>query len=365
MIKDISIYNYKSIRKIDNLPLNNINILIGSNGVGKSNFISFLTLLKEIANRNLQEYVADKGGANNIIHFGVKKSTFLAGHIIFHNNNAYEFALKPNDEDTFYFSNEVAAFFSNGWHKYGMKNYGYKESNLNQLSQEHKDKRGYGGIPEYVRMALSTFEIYHFHDTSSKSPIKQNCDIHDNRFLRKDGSNLAAFLFLLKMQNPKSLALIENVIKQIAPFFDTFILEPMRLNTEKIRLEWREKGSDEYFNAHHFSDGTIRMIALTTLLLQPDPPKTIIIDEPELGLHPAAINLLANLIKRTSKKNQVIISTQSVTLINQFSIDDIIIVERESKNTTFKRLSPEQIETWLEDYSLGEAWEKNILGARP
>jgi len=364
-ILNISIENYKSIKKLENLELGNINILIGSNGVGKSNFISFLVLLKQIANKNLQGYVADKAGANNFLHFGRKVSQYLSGSVIFDSNNAYHIELKPDSEDSFYFSKEVAAYFSTRWHNINSDSIGYKESKLDEMIQSHINKYNYAGIPAYVMKALSDFEIYHFHDTGVNSPIKNSCDVNDNRALRKDGSNIAAFLLYLKEKHPFALKKIQGVVKQIAPFFDSFILEPLRRAPEKIKLEWKEKGNDEYFNADQLSDGTLRMIALSTLLLQPEPPQTIIIDEPELGLHPAAIQQLAGLIRKASAKSQIIISTQSVTLVNQFTPDDLIIVERQNGSSVFKKLTYQEIESWLENYSLGEAWEKNIIGGRP
>ncbi|MBN8706471.1 MAG: AAA family ATPase [Bacteroidetes bacterium] len=364
-IKKISIENYKSIKKLDGFELGKINILIGSNGVGKSNFISFLVLLKQIVNKNLQSFVAEKSGANNLLHFGRKQSGFLRGRIEFKSDNAYEFILKPNSEDSFFFFQEIAAFYSAYWHNDKYSESGYFESKLDKMVKDNKDFQGYEGIPGYVKKALAEFEIYHFHDTGVNSPIKMTGDVNDNRFLRKDASNLAAFLLVLKERHPKNLKQIESVVRQIAPFFDGFNLAPLLRNPEKIKLEWREKGNDEYFNADQLSDGTLRMIALSTLILQPNPPATIIIDEPELGLHPAAIQLLAGLIQKASVKSQIIISTQSVTLVNQFGPEDLIIVERLKGATSFKRLSTFEMESWLENYSLGDAWEKNVIGGRP
>lgn len=359
-IKTVSIENFKSIRECKSFELNDINILIGSNGVGKTNFISFFTLLKKIADSNLQDYIAEHAGANNLLYFGREMSEHITGRIDFDNNNAYQIELKPNDEDSLYFADERAIF---NYYSEPMGT-GHLESKLDAKVKNHP-KYYQGGVSGYVQKGLSDFEVYHFHDTSKKSPIKQTCQLHDNFYLRRNGSNLAAYLYLLKQTHPISLSKIEKTIKQIAPFFDSFILQPSRLEKDQIRLEWKENGSDMIFNANQLSDGTIRMIALTTLLLQPNPSPTIIIDEPELGLHPAAINLLASLIKKCSSKSQLIISTQSVTLVNQFTPDDIIIAERENKQTTFKRLSDNDISQWLDDYGLGDAWEKNVFGGRP
>ena len=159
--------------------------------------------------------------------------------------------------------------------------------------------------------------------------------------------------------------MIEETVKLIAPYFDRFVLEPDALNEERIRLEWMEVGSDKMFNANHLSDGTLRMICLTTLLLQPNPPDTIIIDEPELGLHPYAITVLASLMKSFATAKQLIVSTQSVTLINHFEADDIIVTDKKDGASVLRRLDERELEAWKDDYSLGEIWEKNIIGGRP
>ena len=159
--------------------------------------------------------------------------------------------------------------------------------------------------------------------------------------------------------------LIEGTIRSIAPYFKNFRLSPNKSMEGYIALEWEERNSDMYLDAHNFSDGTLRFIALATLLLQPNPPQTIIIDEPELGLHPAAINKLGALIKRASRKSQLIVATQSVSVVDCFTPDDIIVVNRRDGQSTFDRLDTSMYATWLEEYSLGEVWEKNIIGGQP
>jgi predicted ATPase len=191
-------------------------------------------------------------------------------------------------------------------------------------------------------------------------------ELNDNRSLRENGRNLAAFLYYLQQKHPQSFQRIENQIRSVAPFFDRFDLEPDRLNETQIELRWLEKGSDAYFNAYDLSDGTLRFMALTTLLMQAELPKTIIIDEPELGLHPFAINKLAAMIKRAAAQgSQVIVSTQSVGLIDNFEPEDIITVDREDDQSVFRRFDSEELKEWLEDYTLGELWNKNVIGARP
>ena len=177
---------------------------------------------------------------------------------------------------------------------------------------------------------MASWQVFHFHDTGFTSPMKKTADINDNRELRPDGSNLAAFLYFLKLKHEISYGLIRRAVQRVAPFFDDFSLEPQRLNPEKIRLEWRHKGSDAYFDASSLSDGSLRFIALATLFLQPEQyrPSVILVDEPELGLHPYAITLLASLVKQAAVTTQVIVSTQSSLLLDHFQPEDVLVTDR-------------------------------------
>jgi len=196
--------------------------------------------------------------------------------------------------------------------------------------------------------------------------MKGMSNLSDNFILKTDASNLSAFLFYLSQNHPKHFKRIEITVREIAPFFEKFDLKPNQLNNQTIQLEWKEKNFPEaYFNAFHLSDGTLRFIALSTLLLQPFPPKTIIIDEPELGLHPVAINKLTSLIRKISKKTQVIISTQSINLIDNFEPDQIIVTNRRNNQTIFKRLKNDELSSWLDEYTLGDLWGQNKIGAQP
>lgn len=197
--------------------------------------------------------------------------------------------------------------------------------------------------------------------------MRKTAQVNDNKFLRPDGSNLAAFLFLLSETYPEEYNLVRRSVQQMAPFFDDFLLDPDERNYETIRLAWKHKHSSQYFGASALSDGTLRFIALATLLLQPENlrPSIILVDEPELGLHPYAITLLAALFKQAAATTQVIISTQSGLLLDHFEPEDVLITERPEDGTNLRRLSSRKLDVWLEDYSLGQLWEKNEFGGRP
>jgi predicted ATPase len=356
-LDQITIKGYKSIRSLNNFKLKPLNILIGANGAGKSNFVNLFNLLHQIVSGNLQLTVARAGGADSFLHFGQKVTEKIELELWF-GNNGYKLELVPAKGDMLIFSEETVYFHDRD--KYPQP---YKET----FGAGHRESllKEYSGIAGYVLKAMNSWRVYHFHDTSSTARVKQLGDIGDNFFLRPDASNLAAFLYLLKETKEKYYNNIVDTIKMVAPFFDDFILRPSPFNENKIKLEWKERGSDSYFDAHSFSDGTLRFICLATLFLQPNLPETILLDEPELGLHPYAITILADLLRSASERTQVIVSTQSVTLVNQFTPDDVVIVEKEDGQSVFKRPSTEEIASWMDEYSLGELWEKNIIGGRP
>jgi len=360
MINKIKIKGYKSIRELD-LELRPINVFIGSNGVGKSNFISFFKLINIIYEQRLENYSLIQG-ANNLLHFGRRATPQLKAYIEFDEKNAYQFSLQSTNDDKLFIVEEYTGFNT-------LKDYsrgGWKWNTIGTNIKESIIKEYNSGIPAWVNLYLKSFKIYHFHDTSSNAPLRASCQINDNIYLKENGSNLPAFLYFLKIRDSKSFEKIERTIRSIAPFFERFNLEPDRLNTSNITLEWIEKNHpDNYFNATHFSDGTIRFIALATLLLQPNLPKTIIIDEPELGLHPVAINKLAGLIRKASGTSQIIISTQSINLVDNFEPENIITVDRIEDQSVFKRLEIDNLKDWIKEYSMGDLWAKNVIGGRP
>ena len=373
-IHHITINGFKSIRQLERFELRHLNILIGSNGSGKSNFVSYFRMLTEMVEGRLQLWVRQQGGADRILSFGVKQTQNVNSEIFTAPSSQntgllanLTFTLVPSVDDTFVFSSEYytdddgAKQISYSPQIGGNYKTGYFESNLMEAAK--RDDKTVRLFYEIV----SNLKVYHFHDTGDTAGMKRIGAVHDNAYLRSDASNLAAFLYRLFNESPNVYEEICKTVRLAIPFFEDFTLKPQPLKNgeEQIRLLWRQKGSDYPLWPSQLSDGSLRFICLVTALLQPIPPSTIIIDEPELGLHPYAITLLGALLRSASKRMQVIVSTQSVPLLNEFSLSDLIVVERENDETVFKRLSEHDFSAWLEDYSIGELWEKNILGGRP
>lgn len=358
----LHVRGFKSIRD-QKLELDSLNVFIGGNGAGKSNLVGVFHFLNRVANQQLQIHTGEAGGANALLHFGRKHTDILSIQAEFHTlpgyANIYELKLKPTDEDRFVFESEITRYWNMGL---------YKKPYMDELWSSHIEAHvaeSKKPIAKYVRGHLSSYRIYHFHDTSPSARVKQTGDLADNRFLREDAANLAAFLCMLEKREPNHFQNIVETVRQVAPFLKRFKLEPSALNPEKIRLEWEENGSDTYFSAAALSDGTLRFICLTTLLLQPTPPSIILVDEPELGLHPAAIQVLAGLLESAATRTQLMVATQSVTLINQLRPENVWVVDREDGQSVFRHLKDVDMSAWLEDYGLGELWEKNIFGGRP
>src|SRR5262245_57202659 len=363
-LESISIKGFKSIAEVEKLPLSAINVVIGPNGSGKSNFIGVFSFLHAVREGHLQAYVVSAGGADKVLHFGSKVTPELSVRIVFRNEkNQYKLELQPTATDELIPSSEWVYFWDKKQHPQGP--YGQslarvgKEAGISAPIQS--------GVAKYVRDHLDRWRLYHFHDTSSTSPMKKTSDINDNRYLRPDGSNLAAFLYYLRARHKESYSLIRRTVQRVAPFFDDFLLEPQKLNPEKIRLEWRHRNSEAYFDAASLSDGSLRFIALATLFLQPwaYQPSVILVDEPELGLHPYAITMLASLVKQASAQTQVILSTQSSLLLDHFEPEAVLVANRVDGGTQLTRLEPDKLAVWLKDYSLGQLWEKNQFGGRP
>lgn len=359
-ISKVTIKGYKSIENLVDFKLGDLNVLIGPNGAGKSNFISLFRFLNEISESRLQNFVRKSGGANELLYFGAKHTNAIEVEIHF-GPNSYHLKLVSTSDDTLFFEIEECHYF-------GIRHatpYSFSSLSNNRLETGLVEQTGQ--ISQSTLRSIQSWRLYHFHDTSDTSLMKKTGQIDDNDKLRADASNLAAYLFLLQEKYPDSYKNIVGTIRLIAPFFKDFILRPSPLNTETIQLEWRHNESEDYFDASSLSDGTLRMICLATLLLQPQEklPTAILLDEPELGLHPAAILVLANLLQSTATKTQLIVSTQSVTLVNQLEPSSIVIVDRDGSKSTFRQLSEEELENWIDDYGLGDMWEKNIIGGRP
>ncbi len=358
-LKRLTLKGYKSFREIDGLKLRKgLNVLIGANGSGKSNFISFFEMLGHMMdkNRGLQNYVAGKpNGGESFLFQGSSVTSSIEAKLEFA-LNTFEFALASSEDGRLFFKKEIATLDA----EFGLSTYnkgsGHFESELLKTASYAGEK--------FAIEAVKAWRVYHFHNTNPKAPMMQPTNAVGSEMLAGDAANIADFLRTMKHKGwPHYYDRIVQHIRQVAPFFGDFVLKPD--SQEQLRLLWKEKGSDTVYFPSQFSDGTIRFICLATLLLQPNPPATLILDEPELGLHPHAIMVLAGMLRLAEEKCQIIVSTQSSALVDYLNIEELLVVDRIDGASVIKQPTEEEYAAWLEDYSLSDIWNKNLMGGRP
>ncbi|HEX8609919.1 MAG TPA: AAA family ATPase [Telluria sp.] len=357
-LQHIEVAGFRSIRQLS-LDLAPLNILIGANGAGKSNFISFFTLMNRLVEKRLQLHVrAQLNGADRTLYFGRKVTDRLTVDLHFR-PNSYRATLVPANDDTLVFESEVVLFHAD--------EIGYGGGVKSRLLaapgaiESALPSAGTGSPAQHVARYLQDWKVYHFHDTSDTAKVKGAYNLHATERLMPQGDNLAAFLY--HMRETDNYQRIVRAVQRVAPYFQDFIFQPEA--NDMIRLRWKHTGSDDYFDASMLSDGTLRFICMATLLQQPSLPTIILLDEPELGLHPFAMQLLAAMMRSASESTQIIASTQSVTLANQFGWQDMVVVDQDSNGSHFRRLEEQAVATWLEHYKLGDVWEMNALGGTP
>jgi len=370
-IQQIDLKGFKSIKQ-QTIPLTPINVLIGANGSGKSNLISFFSLLKGLTSRNLQRYVGQSGGSDDLMYYSSKITQDICCKCkiqLEQTDLTYAFTLTYAPRGTLFINNET--LFS------GKRIIAERHS----MSQESDiiSENDFAPIKKFV----DKIGYFQFRDASETSRIKQHVNIDDNQLLKSDGANLSAYLYMLKEVYPEYYQRIIRYIQMIMPFFDTFVLEKEKLNPNKIMLKWKEKNSDLVFYPHQLSDGSLRIMILITLLLLPEAekPSLFILDEPEPGVHSSGLEIIASLIQQASFHSQIIIATQSSELLDFFEIDDVVVVNRpeiiieetcqkisltnKEKQTIYNRLDQHSLKDWLNEYTLSELWAKNVLGGRP
>lgn len=355
-LERLTVRGFKSIARLDGFDLANLNVLIGANGAGKSNFISFFRMLAEMLDERLQLYVRSEDGPDALLFGGRKRTRQIEAGLYF-GRNGYEFALDPVGQQLV-FSAEGTYFDGDLTTVRPSLGSGHIEARLPKIEGNP--------IASYVLPAVRSWRVFHFHDTSVAGAVRNAQPLRDNLRLKPDASNLAPFLRMLREKHPESYTNIVETVRLVAPFFGDFVHREDP--DERIELEWRQSDDpDTVRSPRQLSDGSLRFICLATLLLQPArlQADTILVDEPELGLHPYALVVLGSLLQQASEHKQIIVSTQSVELVNQLSPRDVVVVERHDGASVFRRLAAEQLTEWLEDYSLGELWKMNVVGGRP
>jgi len=364
-IESIRIKGFRSLAEIELEQLPNATVMIGANGSGKSNFMRFFDLLSwMLRSRKLQEFVHKQGGADDQLFGGSKRTSVIDAGLGMRTEaglNEYHFTLAYAHPDRFFFTDEKYRFNRAAWGTVAdWKHLESSHAEARILEQRHTDTTA-----NVIVSLLNNCAVYQFHNTSDVSNFNKRWDADDSNFLRSDGGNLAAVLHRLEQEDIKRYELICNQINRVLPVFDRFAIEE---SYGKVSLRWKAIGTDKTFGAHLTSDGSLRFFALVTLLNLPSQMLggVVLLDEPELGLHPAAVNLIGSMVKSVAEERQVIVATQSPLFVDSFDLDQILVLEMRKGRSEFRNLEREDYLSWLDDgFTTGEMWQKNLLGGRP
>lgn len=358
-LETVTIRGFKSIAELNRIPLGDVNVLIGANGSGKSNFVDFFRILAAIGTGGFQSHMSalGAGGGDTLFHNGPKVTPEIFAQLWF-GQNGYEFELMPADDGTAFFKQETTYYKSYrnpGAVPGRVIGSGTRDPQVYALRNKQK-------VVEYVHWSISGWKVYHFHDTSRLAPMRRPCEVEPAlQSLKPDASNLGAFLRQLKSEHEANYRAIVKMVQRIAPYFEDFVLPSAEKPVDRFMLSWKQNGVSDPFSAQQFSDGTMRFICMVTALLQPNPPTMLVLDEPELGLHPEALGILASLMKSASERMQLIVATQSPVLLSEFDVEDVITVDQVDGASVFNRLDEAGLEQWLDEYCLGDLWQKGII----
>ena len=356
-IRRVEISGYKSIRDMK-LDLESLNVLIGPNGSGKSNFLDFFEFMNAVPGRNLQAYVSARGGAEAFLHFGSARTAGIKACFSF-GDRCYRVELVPTGDGQLVFGDESHEPCDRRTDGFPLR----EETDTGRGGEESGPGESESRMADFAAQRMNGWNIYHFRDMGDEASIRKPHSVFDNLRLRAGGENLAAFLFSIK-DEPEYRTIVRTTQRAV-PFFDDFVLEPEKDDADRICLRWRHQGADACLDARSLSPATLRFICLTTLLMQPAPPELILLDGPEPGIHPYVLELLAAMLRTASRRAQVIVSTQSTTFVNHFEWRDVVVVDFRDGESSFRRLEEEEVSLWLDDYRVGDLWEKNLFGGTP
>lgn len=361
-LETITIKGFKSIQSLDGFELRDLNVIVGANGAGKSNFISFFQLLGACVDGTLDQFVTSQGGADDMLFNGPRVTRSMSFDLQFQ-TWGYRFTLRPTPQNLLVAEGEGTEY-EVGRHA-GAEAFSNEEKGA-LVGAEDDSHSPFFSQGTLVQNTIKNWRTYHFQDSGNTAGMRRYQIVEDCHRLREDASNIAPYLLRLRGEFPAAYKQLVETVRCVLPAFDDFLLDVRQFGPQRmVSLSWRQKGSDFPMQPYHLSDGSIRFICLAAALLQPEPPACIILDEPELGLHPESIAILAELVSAAAGRSQLIVATQSPLLLDAFSAEDIVIASQTGGASRFRRLDRESLRVWLDKYSLGDLWVRNVIEGGP
>lgn len=372
------------------LTMTPLSVLIGPNSSGKSNLLDMLLLISEAADQKLSDGVRRRNGMRSILwqngakEFGwelvlAAEGAFAAEEGPLH----YRVVVRPRGESPSIALEEVAVEAKSGTRVLlsamngavrlraeGKPQLG-PETPLTSDSElaisQIRDPQNYPTLSR-LRDYLASWAIYREFLTDEQSKMRQPQVASADTQLQPHGENLIAVLHQINNRTqyrPYNTGIRELLRLAFEDFEELYFpAEPGA--SGKIGLAWKDRSLSGDLDVSQLSDGMLRFLALSTLLAAPDLPPLVCVDEPEIGLHPALLHLVAGMAEKASARTQVILTTHSTQLINSLSRPEYVtVVERDKGATTLRRLDAGKLGAWLRDFTLGELWLQGEIGGRP
>jgi predicted ATPase len=403
MFDYIKIERFRTFKKVE-LEMPRLAVLIGPNGGGKSNLLDLLMLMAEAGRGELAVGVNKRGGFRNIA-FGFDSSHEVRVEFRFREalGQVSQTLTLPMSEAPEKEALDIR--FRVGLRGLGV-NFRVSEEHLRVESPDgpadgleiDRDERGtefrkrIESIPMFEEqklvesVELAIFQVrdkdkyeeswavlrqfqgmvfYRDIDVGPESPVRQPALVTTGIRLSPDGRNLSSALYSIQQEYPDVWGEILEILKTAYPGFAK-ITVPAGGGDGKVHLRWFEEPYQrEGVTANLLSDGTLKLLCLIAILMSPDPPPLICIDEPELGLHPDWIKLVAEMLQSASARTQLIVATHSPQIVAGLDPEQVIVTEKIDGETNLTRLERRDLEKWLKDFNLSDLWLAGHLGGHP
>ncbi len=382
-LEHISIQGYRRLLSL-NLEMRPLAVIVGANGVGKTSLLEVFSLLAASAKGQLESKISEYGGLNEILTRDKAQKIEFSLHTRLPNHDPLEYILQVKPQGPFYeigletlTQNEVSSrrssYYSPHISSHGADvqyydseretggplrpnwQYNRYETSLSQVPKMFAE-------PENLRQKLASCTFYGALNVLPNSPVRLPQPMRPVTLPGVNGEDLVVCLYYLRETDPDRFEVIEDTLKSAFPDFEKLSFPPVAAGT--LAMTWKDRNFSQPFYMNQLSEGTLRFLWLTTLLLSRDLTAITLIDEPEVSLHPQLLSLLADLLRDASQRTQLIVATHADRLVRALQPNEILVADQENGVTTMKWGDALDLERWLADYTMDELWGMNIFGGR-